>query len=67
MKNEPAKRFSDHFRERVAEPKFPECVSCRWARSSCCSRCGAGEFFEERIRELSPDHDFRFGDSRDED
>jgi len=54
-------------RRRFAEPKFAECDVCRWVRSSLCRRCDAGEFFEERVRELSPDSDIRFRGPRNDD
>lgn len=49
------------------EPKFAECEECRWLRTYNCNRCGAGEFFEERFRELNPDVDFRFRGSKNDD
>lgn len=41
------------------EPRFPECVECKFYRPSSggyrCRRCGAGEFFEEQEKTLQLD------------
>jgi len=43
------------------EPKFPECVECKWFRKARCLPCGAGEFFEEADRDDDPDEADLFG------
>jgi hypothetical protein len=50
----------------LREPKFPECLDCKFYHpdrdSSRCIPCGNGEYFEEKVepRELDDDEAMRF-------